>query len=664
MVSLNARRRCIRRAAWTLTATISLQLLLASGPARAEEAALADLSLEDLMEIQVTSPSKRAERLGETSAAVYVISNEDIRRSGLNSIPELLRLVPGLHVAQIDASRWAITSRGFNSQFANKLLVLIDGRTVYTHLFSGVFWDVQDVLLEDIDRIEVIRGPGGTLWGANAVNGVINIITKSAKDTHGALASGGGGTLTGPFGHARYGTSLGDNVHVRGYVKYLDRNEMDADDGGGANDQWHMTRGGFRTDWDASANDLVTVQGDYYGGETNSTLLNSARSEDSLSGGNILGRWRHTFTPQSDVSVQLYYDRTERDVRYLIAEDRNTFDVEIEHRRRLFSIHDVVVGFGYRLLDDSITNRAITFTPDSRTDNLVSGFIQDQIPLFDDRVQLTIGSKFESNDYTGFEYQPSIRGLWKVHPRHRLWAAVSRAVRTPSRADDDVAFFFASAPPPAPTLLIQGDSGFDSEKLIAYELGYRVEPIDDLTFDLATYYNDYDDLRTTDVGGVPLPSPPFPPLTLPAPLGNRATAKGYGVELAADWSVTRFWKLSAWYTFMNLDVDRKQSSTDLTVEGSEDDTPIHQVHFRSRLNLPRNFEFDTNLFWVDNVQNQNVGSYTRLDLRLGWRPIEYVELSLVGQNLTENRHPEFGNGFFSVRSQVPRSVYGQVTLRY
>jgi iron complex outermembrane receptor protein len=627
MVSLNARRRCIRRAAWTLTATISLQLLLASGPARAEEAALADLSLEDLMEIQVTSPSN-------------------------------------LHVAQIDASRWAITSRGFNSQFANKLLVLIDGRTVYTHLFSGVFWDVQDVLLEDIDRIEVIRGPGGTLWGANAVNGVINIITKSAKDTHGALASGGGGTLTGPFGHARYGTSLGDNVHVRGYVKYLDRNEMDADDGGGANDQWHMTRGGFRTDWDASANDLVTVQGDYYGGETNSTLLNSARSEDSLSGGNILGRWRHTFTPQSDVSVQLYYDRTERDVRYLIAEDRNTFDVEIEHRRRLFSIHDVVVGFGYRLLDDSITNRAITFTPDSRTDNLVSGFIQDQIPLFDDRVQLTIGSKFESNDYTGFEYQPSIRGLWKVHPRHRLWAAVSRAVRTPSRADDDVAFFFASAPPPAPTLLIQGDSGFDSEKLIAYELGYRVEPIDDLTFDLATYYNDYDDLRTTDVGGVPLPSPPFPPLTLPAPLGNRATAKGYGVELAADWSVTRFWKLSAWYTFMNLDVDRKQSSTDLTVEGSEDDTPIHQVHFRSRLNLPRNFEFDTNLFWVDNVQNQNVGSYTRLDLRLGWRPIEYVELSLVGQNLTENRHPEFGNGFFSVRSQVPRSVYGQVTLRY
>jgi iron complex outermembrane receptor protein len=251
-----------------------------------------------------------------------------------------------------------------------------------------------------------------------------------------------------------------------------------------------------------------------------------------------------------------------------------------------------------------------------------------------------------------------------VHPRHRLWAAVSRAVRTPSRADDDVAFLFPSGPPPAPTLLISGDSGFNSEKLLAYELGYRVEPIDDLTFDLATYYNDYDDLRTTEVGGVPLPSPPFPPLTLPAPLGNRAKAHGYGVELAADWSVTRWWKLSAWYTFMNLNVDRDQDSTDPTVEGSDDDTPIHQVHFRSRLNLPRNFEFDTNLFWVDNVQNQNVGSYTRLDLRLGWRPIEYVELSLVGQNLTENRHPEFGNGFFSVRSQVPRSVYGMVTLRY
>lgn len=665
MVSPNPRCRYTRQATWTLTATIFLcHLLLVPRTSWAAGPELADLSLEDLMEVEVTSPSKRAERLGEASAAVYVITNEEIRRSGLNSIPELLRLVPGLAVAQIDASHWAVTSRGFNNQFANKLLVLIDGRTVYTHLFSGVFWDVQDVLLEDIDRIEVIRGPGGTLWGANAVNGVINIITKSAKETHGALASGGGGTLTGPFGHARYGASLGDNVHMRGYVKYFDRNEFENDSGGGAHDQWHMTRGGFRMDWDASTTDLLTVQGDYYGGQTHYELLTLTPGKDDLSGGNILSRWRHTFSPRSDLSLQLYYDRTDRDARFLLKEVRNTFDVELEHHLKVASIHDVVWGLGYRLLNDDITNRAVVFTPDSRTDNLVSGFIQDQIPLFDDRVQLTIGSKLEHNNYTGFEYQPSIRGLWKVHPRHRLWAAISRAVRTPSRADDDVAFLYPSGPPPAPTLLFQGDPNFHSEKLIAYELGYRVQPRDDLTFDLATYYNDYDDLRTTEIGSTPLPSPPFPPFTLPAPFGNKASAIGYGVELGADWNVTRYWKLSASYTFMELDVDRDESSTDPRVAGSEADTPIHQAQFRSRLNLPRNFEFDTNLFWVDNVHNQNVGSYPRLDLRLGWRPIEHVELSLVGQNLTEGRHPEFGNGFFSLRSQVPRSVYGQVTLRY
>ena len=305
-MSPNARCRYTRPKVWVLPPALFLcHFFLVPQPLAAAGPELADLSLEDLMEVEVTSPSKRAERLGEASAAVYVITNEEIRRSGMTSIPELLRLVPGLAVAQIDSSRWAITSRGFNSQFANKLLVLIDGRTVYTHLFSGVFWDVQDVLLEDIDRIEVIRGPGGTLWGANAVNGVVNIITKSAKDTHGALVSGGGGSLTGPFAHARYGATLGDNVHVRGYMKWFDRNEMKTNNGGGAHDQWYVTRTGFRTDWDASEQDLVTVQGDFYSGDTNSTLLNGARRQDDIGGGNVLGRWRHAFSNRSDVSLQL-----------------------------------------------------------------------------------------------------------------------------------------------------------------------------------------------------------------------------------------------------------------------------------------------------------------------------------------------------------------------
>jgi iron complex outermembrane receptor protein len=656
LVPYTGSRFRLRSVAGLLLAT-TLAILLASSPARAEDTGLARMSIEDLLELEVTSASKRAEPLANTSAAIAVITSDEIRRSGLTSIPELLRLIPGLAVAQIDSSRWAVTARGFNSQFANKLLVLIDGRTVYTHLFSGVFWDVQDVMLEDIDRIEVIRGPGGTLWGANAVNGVINIITKSAKDTQGALAAGGAGTVERAFGHGRYGTRLGENAYVRGYVKYFDRWNLDTDTGGNANDEWDQIRGGFRFDWDATSRDAVTVQGDYYGGESDSTLLSSVSSQDNVTGGNILARWGHAFADGSELTAQTYYDRTDRNVRFLVDEDRNTFDLEIEHRRRVFSRHDVVVGFGYRLLNDNITNRAVVFTPDHRTDNLVSGFIQDQIPLFDDRVQLTIGTKLESNSYTGFEYQPSIRGLWKVHPRHRLWAAISRAVRTPSRADDDVSFFLT------PTVLVQGNDRFGSEKLLAYEVGYRTNPLEDLSFDLTAYYNDYDDLRTTEFGA-PLPSPPFPPGTIPALIENRATGEGYGVEVSANWTPLSYLTLSGWYTLMKLDVDPKSGSTDATVDGQGRDTPINQVHLRSRLDLPREFEFDVNLWWTDDVENQNVSDYVRLDLRLGWRPVEHIELSLVGQNLAEERHPEFGNGFFSARSQIPRSMYGKITVRY
>ncbi len=626
---------------------------------------LASLSLEDLMEIEVTSAAKRAQAVLDSAAAVYVITNEDIRRSGLTSIPELLRTVPGLAVAQIDGSRWAITSRGFNSQFANKLLVLIDGRTVYTHLFSGVFWDVQDVMLEDVERIEVVRGPGGTLWGANAVNGVINIITKDAKDTQGAIAVGGAGTVERAFGHGRYGTKIGENAWVRGYVKYLDQTHLENNMGDAAHDAWSQLRGGFRMDWDPTTRDAVTLQGDYYSGDADATLLTGANGEDDFSGGNVLGRWEHAFSERSELTARMYYDRTERDVRFLLNEDRNTFDVELEHRLLVGAAHDIIWGVGYRLLNDSIRNTpVIEFEPDARTNNLFSGFVQDQWLLLDERLQVTVGSKIEHNDFTGFNVQPSVRGLWKFTPRQIVWSAISRAVRTPSRADEDVTFFTTLDGPAPPLFQLQGNSGFDNEELVAYELGYRGEFWEEVVVDLAAYYNDYDNLRSVEPSAVPLPSPPFPPQTFPAPFRNEASANGYGVEAAATWRVTDYLLLAGWYTFMLLDVDVSDRSTDLAVEGQQDDTPLHQVHVRSRLNLPRNFEFDTNLFWVDDLANQNVSAYTRLDLRLGWRPTEHLELSIVGQNLTESRHPEFGNGFFTLRSQIPRSMYGQVTIRY
>lgn len=658
------RRRRVRHAAIPpILLSFASAIFLASA-VNAAAKDLASLSIEDLMEIEVTSPSKRAEPLAQVSAAIYVITEDEIRRSGMTSIPELLRLVPGLHVAQIDSSRWAVTSRGFNSQFANKLLVLIDGRTVYTHLFSGVFWDVQDVMLEDIERIEVVRGPGGTLWGANAVNGVVNIITKNAKDTQGLLATGGGGTVERAFGHARYGVAVGDTAHVRGYVKYLDREELETDTGDDANDQWDMIRGGFRFDWEPSARDSVQVQGDYYSGRAHSTLITFIPSHDDIAGGNILGRWQRTFSETSELSLQSYFDRTERDVKLLLEEDRNTFDVELQHRFGLRSAHDVIWGVGYRLLNDDIRNTGVVFDPDSRTDHLVSGFLQDKVSFFGDQLQVTVGTKLEHNDYSGFEYQPSIRGRWKVRPQHSVWAAISRAVRTPSRSDDDVNFLFVTGPPPMPTLLVLGHRSFDSEKLLAYEVGYRSQPTDYLSFDVTAYYNDYDDIRTTEIGFPPLASPPFPPGTLPAFIKNKAKADGYGVEVAANWKPTLHWSLAGSYTFMQVDVDLEPGATDLLTEETGKDTPLHQFQVRSHLNLPQNFEFDSALYWVDAVSNQGVSAYTRVDVRLGWQPTDNVELSIVGQNLAEGRHPEFGSGFFSTRSQVPRSMYGKITFRY
>lgn len=645
------------------SAGVALSLVLGASSAWGSGPDLASLSIEDLMEIEVISVSKYAQLLNDAAAAIHVITNEDIRRSGALSIPEVLRMVPGLHVARIDGNRWAITARGFNLQFANKLLVLIDGRSVYTHLFSGVYWDVQDVVLEDVDRIEVVRGPGGSLWGANAVNGIINIITKKAEDTHGWLASGGGGTLEHGFGTLRYGSALGKTAHVRGYVKYFHRDDLETDAGRSANDNWDTIRGGFRLDWKPSPSDVFTLQGDLYDGVVNMTLLTFVAEEEDLGGGNVLARWRRVLSETSDLSLQAYYDRTERVSDALIGEDRDTVDIELQHQFRLASLHHLIWGTGYRLLNDRIENAFVSFAPDKRTDHVVSAFVQDQVTILGDRLQLTVGSKFEHNDYTGFEWQPTARALWKLTPQHSIWTAVSRAVRTPSRADEDVTFLSSNSDPPA-LLLVTGDRGFDSEKLLAYEIGYRAQLSDAMSIDVTAYYNDYDDLRSARMGTTPLPSPPFLPGTFTAPFDNETEAVGYGVEVGASWNVTDYWAVSGWYTLMKLDVDAKAGSVDVLSEKQEDDTPTNQVHFRSRLNLPWDFEFDTSLWYVGEVSHQDAAAYTRLDVRLGWRPLESLEVSVAGQNLTERRHEEFGSGLFSVRSSVPRSVYGRVTWRY
>jgi len=635
-----------------------------------DENDLSAMSLEDLMDLEVTSVSKRAQKISESAAAITVITNEEIRRSGMTTIPDLLRGVPGLAVAQIDANHWAVTARGFNDQFANKLLVLIDGRSVYTPLFSGVYWDVQDVVFEDIERIEVIRGPGGTLWGANAVNGVINIITKSAKDTQGAYVDAGGGNRENGFVTSRWGGGDGEDFNYRAYVKYFNRDNFDTPGGGGEwHDAWSQVRGGFRFDWDVGEKNTLTVQGDYYDGEHDQVLLGGIFSPQDVSGGNILARLRHVYSDDADVSVQVYYDRTERNA-VETGEDRDTFDVEVQGFLRPVPRIALTGGAGYRLLhDDFDSNLMITIDPGPppislpvvsladpvETNHLASAFVQCDFELVEDRLTAIMGSKFEYNTFTGFEYQPSARLLYTPSEHHTLWTAVSRAVRTPSRVDDGIQILI---PGDTGLSIVRGSRDFDSEEVLAVEAGYRTNPIHSLDLDIAAYYNDYEDLRSVENEGTVPPGVTF------ESFANRAKGYGYGVEASATWQATDWWRITGTYTFMKLRIRTGNSRDEVSADPDEHDTPNNQFAVRSLINLPMNFELDTQVFWVGKVQSQSISSYTRFDARLGWRPIEAVELSVVGQNLTDQRHGEFGQGVLSLNSAIPRTVYGKVAFRW
>ena len=640
---------------------------------------LTTVSIEDLMQVQVTSASKKHEKFFVTAAAIYVISQEDIRRSGATSIPELLRMVPGLDVAHIDANKWAISSRGFNERFANKMLVLIDGRTVYTPLFSGVHWDVQDPLLQDIERIEVIRGPGATLWGANAVNGVINIITKQAKDTQGALVTGGAGNQEHGFGAVRYGGQAGDHGYYRFFAKYFNRDEFADPAGQDAADSWNILRGGFRTDWTLSGRDTLTVQGDFYNGSAGGTIPEvlslsppitaSINDRNHLVGGNLLSRWNRVFSPRSDISLQFYYDRTDRrDSR--LGEVRHTVDFDFNHHLALGKRHDVVWGLGYRYTTDStVGSLTQSFNPSRRRDNLFSSFVQDEIVLFRDRLRLTLGTKLERNDYTGFEIQPNVRLLWTPHPRHAIWAAVSQADRVPSRADAGLRVNLAAVPGKSGvTTLISllGNPQFVSEHVLASEVGYRTELSRRVSLDLAAFYNSYDRLQEAVPGTPFFETSPAPlHLVLPLIFQNALRGETHGVEIAPSWNVTSRWTLSTAYTWFQPHLRPIAAGGEVDPSSADGTTPRYQWNLRSRLNLPRNLEFDTSLYYVSRISSTDIPSYTRLDARVGWRPAESLEISVVGQNLLDPRHFEFGSDGQAVNAtQVKRSVYAKFTWRF
>jgi iron complex outermembrane receptor protein len=607
--------------------------------------ALKRMSIEQLMTLEVTSVSKRPERLGQTASAIQVITQDDIRGSGASSLPEALRLASNLQVAQLDSRQWAISARGFNSTSANKLLVLIDGRTVYTPLFSGVFWDVQEVPLADIDRIEVISGPGATLWGANAVNGVINVITKDAKDTPGLLLSGGGGTELPGFGTARYGGALGARARYRIYGSRFARDPSVLPSGQDAPDDWHLGQGGFRLDWDASTVSRVTLQGDLYDGRIDQL----SPGDIAVSGGNVVAKWGRTISETSDLTAQLYYDRTHRNIPGTFGEDLDMYDVELQHQARLGARHDLVWGLGYRLMNDNVANTtALAFLPAHVARQWFTGFVQDEIALVPNRLHVALGTKVEHNNYTGFEIQPSGRVNWTVSPSATLWAAVSRAVRTPSRIDRE---FFVPGQPP---YFLAGGPGFHSEEELAYELGYRHQH-GSFALSAATFYSRYHGLRSLEQVN--------PPAATPIVIGNGQDGESYGAELSAAYWLTPRWRVRAGYTELRVHIWPNPGSTDTSRGLTESQTPDHQLFVHSSVDLPAHVRLDAGLRAVGKIARRQVPSYEELNARLSWQPTARLDLSIIGQNLLNPRHVEFGAPG-PTRREIQRGVYGLLEWRF
>src|SRR5258707_139717 len=641
------------------------------------------ITLEDLMNLQVTSVSKRAQKLADAAAAIFVITQDDIRRSGASSIPEALRMVPGLQVARIDENKWAIGSRGFNGRFDNKLLVLIDAQSVYTPLFSGVYWNVQDVMLENVDRIEVIRGPGATLWGANAVDGGINVITKKAKSTQSAVVTAGAGTDERAAGGVRYGGKLGDNTYYRAYTKYFDWGPSAYPSGMTAHDGWDALRGGFRADWTPAGADSLTLQGDVYRSRFDETLTvaslsapysNTFPNDGKYSGGNILGRWNHT-SEGSSMSLQMYYDNTTITDHSLFGDHQNILDIDFQHGFHVGDSQQFVCGLGYRSIrDKNNPSFTVSLQPNQVTLNQFSTFLQDEISLVDNRLQITLGSKFERNEFTGFEIEPNARLLWNLTPNQSIWTAVSRAVRTPALTEEGLRLNSQVIPPGTPAnptpfpavVSVFGSHQFNSEDLLAYELGYRVQAGKNLSLDISTFYNNYSNLRTAEPGAPFVEGSPAPTdIVIPFVAGNKMSGGTYGVELFADWKVIPKWRLVGSYSYLQMDIHKNANSQDPTPDIPNGSSPRHQWYLRSSIDLPKHFEQDTTLRFVDQLPSLNVPSYYSLDAHLGWRPVTKLEFSIGGQNLLDNQHLEFIPDFINTSpTEVKRSIYGSITLKF
>ena len=641
-----------------------------------ETSASRRLTLEELLNVEVSTVSRNEQRLAETPASVAVLTGEDLRRSGVNDLAEALRLVPGVQVARLTSHQWAVSVRGFNEVFANKLLVMVDGRSVYTPLFSGTVWSSQDIPLENIERIEVVRGPGASMWGANAVNGVINIITRSARETQGGQLTVGGGNLDQFIGSFRYGMELSENAWLRFDGKYREHGGMEGLNGEPNGDDFRAGNGGFRLDWTPSESADFTLLGQGHYGRYNEpiSLLDlsipafvNMTSVSVNSGGDLLGRWTRKLHEGSELEVQTYLDYSEIQSSW-INDRRMTFDFELNHRWQLGERQEITWGVGYRLNADEViaTEDTVLFPVTERSVNIFSAYFQDSMTLLPDELTAIAGVRLEHNDYTGFEAQPTLRAFWQLAEEHAVWTAASGAVRTPSRADNDAIVALDLLPPgtahPVLPVLTRfyGSTAFESEKLWAFELGYRWHPIARFNFDLTGYYNLYDQLRGTSQG-TPFPNNPLAPTYLVMPLQavNDTSGNSYGAELTAAWQATERWRWRLGYSVLALDLDGSDAAS---LEGA---IPHHQFTLRSLLQVSATVELDATLRYVDELPGTRVPAYLTADVRLGWKPCASVELSIIGQNLLDSPHQEFSTS--TIRYQpaaITRAVYGQLTWSF
>lgn len=623
-----------------------------------------DLSLEQLLEVRVVSLAKKDQSIAQATAAIYVVTSEDIQRSGVTTIPDALRMVPGVQVARADSNSWAISIRGFNSTLANKLLVLIDGRSIYNPVFGGTLWEADELMLEDVERIEVIRGPGGTIWGANAVNGVINIITKHSRDTQGAFVSALYGNEEQGTVSLRQGGQLRNNGSYRIYAKAFQRDASYKPGGGDTFDEWDGWRSGFRTDW----GDKFTLQGDAYRTDTQQKRVDYSLTAPFMpvkeqniryEGAHLLGRWTETRADYAQFSLQAYIDWAKRDEPFNFIDDRLTYDLDAQYNFAPQGIHEFILGGGLRLLsDDKQGNRNVEFTPQKRRDQVYSFFVQDKITLKPDTWFLTLGSKFEHNNFSGYETQPNIRLQWQPNNRQTFWSAISRAVRTPTAIEEDLTSTLATGA--GARIAIEPNDNFKAEELVAYEVGYRQQINSKLSLDLSSFYNDYQNLMTTSVQTprVVINNIDPPHVFIPIQFTNNMQGTTRGIEMASQWSATDTMTITLTYSYLDLKLDTPEAAQ----KTAELLYPRHQAGLAIFYNLGNQWTLDTSATYV--AQLATTDSYIRWTLNLGKQLGKNVRFNLTGENLGDNHHPEFGSTSDINAGEIERSIFAKLSWQF